>query len=93
MRARNPYLIGEEGPEIFVPQTAGRVLSVEQSQAGLRGGGASPNVSVAAPEVNVSVVNVTDPADVTDAMGSTEGERTIVNVIRRRRREINNALG
>jgi len=85
--------VGEGGPEIFVPKTAGRVLSNEASAAAVGGAGGAPQVNVAPPEVNVSVVNVTDPADVTDAMGSTEGERTIVNVIRRRRREINNALG
>ena len=85
--------MGEGGPEIFVPKTAGRVLSNEASANAVAGQGGGAPTTVAAPAVNVSVVNVTDPADVTDAMGSTEGERTIVNVIRRRRREINNALG
>lgn len=87
-----PFLVGEQGPEIFVPETAGRVLSRDDSMAAVGGTAAAP-VVVPAPQVNVAVVNVSDPNEVTDAIGSNEGERAIVNVVRRRRREINNALG
>ncbi len=41
----------------------------------------------------LSIVNVTDPKEIHDAMGSEEGTRVIVNVIRNRRREIRSALG
>jgi hypothetical protein len=34
----SPYLVGERGPEIFFPQTAGRVLSNKDSQEALQGG-------------------------------------------------------
>jgi len=45
--AGDGYLVGERGPELFVPNTAGRVLPTEA----LRGGGR--------PDVNIQVVNNT----------------------------------
>lgn len=40
MQAGEPHIVGEHGRELFVPQTAGRVLSVAQAQNAVGGGGA-----------------------------------------------------
>ena len=40
MQAGEPHVVGEHGRELFVPQTAGRVLSVAQAQNAVGGGGA-----------------------------------------------------
>jgi hypothetical protein len=39
VRAGQPHVVGEHGRELFVPQTAGRVLSVAQAQNAVGGGG------------------------------------------------------
>jgi undecaprenyl pyrophosphate synthase len=39
MQAGQPHVVGEHGRELFVPQTAGRVLSVAQAQNAVGGGG------------------------------------------------------
>lgn len=41
MRAGEPAVVGEHGRELFVPSTAGRVLSVPQSKAAVAGSGSS----------------------------------------------------
>ncbi len=63
-----PVLVGERGPEIFTPPSNGNII---------------PNSQVAqeAPQVNVSVINVRDPKEITAEMGSTEGQKVILNVI------------
>lgn len=39
MAAGRPAVVGEHGREIFVPSSAGRMLSVPQSKAAVNGGG------------------------------------------------------
>jgi len=39
VQAGRPYVTGEHGRELFVPSSAGRVLSVAQSKAAVGGGG------------------------------------------------------
>ena len=39
VQAGQPYVTGEHGRELFVPSSAGRVLSVAQSKAAVGGGG------------------------------------------------------
>ncbi len=39
VQAGQPYTVGEHGRELFVPQSAGRVLSVSQTKDALNGGG------------------------------------------------------
>jgi hypothetical protein len=74
---------------MFTPPSAGNILTNAQTMGAM----APPQVNVQPPQVNVSVINVTDPAEVSAAIGSQDGERAIVNVIRKKRREIRNALG
>ena len=71
-------IVGERGPELFVPDSAGQVYSNTDSQAML-----SPSVHVAAPVVPVTVVNVSDPDEVGDYLATQEGERAVLNVLRR----------
>ncbi len=75
------YLVGERGPELFVPNTAGRVLPNEAITSSARS------------ETNVRVVNAIDPALVGEYMGSTPGEKIIMNVIRRNRSSVAGMLG
>lgn len=46
--AGQPYMVGERGPEPFVPAVNGRILSVAQAQAAIRGGqsGGGKNVNM-----------------------------------------------
>lgn len=94
-QANRPYLVGEEGPELFVPGRSGTVVpndQVVESMARAGSGGGSP-VVVPAPQVNLSVTNVTDPNDVLDAIDSPAGERRIVNAINRNPQAIRRGLG
>ena len=71
-----PFLVGEQGPEIFVPKQAGTVVPNDN----IAMGGAAP-----APPVNVQVVNVDDASGVPSAMSTREGEEVILNTIQRNR--------
>ncbi|SHL80672.1 hypothetical protein SAMN05444389_101444 [Paracoccus solventivorans] len=44
--AGQPYMVGERGPEPFVPAVSGRILSVPQAQAALRGGGGGTSIQI-----------------------------------------------
>ena len=55
--ANRPYLIGERGPELFVPNQSGRVISSEamgsyMPNGGMGGGGGSVNVNYSGPQLN-----------------------------------------
>ncbi len=66
-----PVIVGERGPEMFVPPTSGSIQS---------------NTSMAmkqAPAPQITIVNVDDPDSVIDAMGTHEGEQQILNIISR----------
>lgn len=76
--AGRPRLVGEAGPEIFVPTGSGTVV---------------PMAPQAPPQVNVQVVNVTDPNEISSALNTSQGENAIINVIRRHRRSIRTVLG
>lgn len=71
VQAGRQFLIGERGPELFTPSGAGTITPSAQP--------APP------PEVNVNITNVTDPDEVAGALATPDGERAILNVIRRNR--------
>ena len=48
--SKTPYMVGERGPEIFVPNSSGKIISNNR----IGGGGATVNVTVNATESNVS---------------------------------------
>ena len=78
------FLVGEEGPELFVPPGAGNIKTAAETA-----GVAAP----AAPApVNVTVLNTSDPADTISAMGSAQGTQLIMNAISQNPTAIKNAL-
>lgn len=66
-----PYMVGERGPELFVPPQSGSM----KSNRDLAGMGQQPP--------QVTVVNVDSSENTLSAMGSEEGESVIMNVIQR----------
>ena len=62
------------------------------SNANSRRALAGPEVVVPAPMVNVSVVNVTDPGEIQSAMSSPEGEKIVLNIMRKNRRQVRSAI-
>lgn len=70
VRPDQAFLVGERGPELFVPPTSGEIV---------------PNGGVAAP-ASPPVVNniiVMDPNEVPAGISTPEGEEAVLNVIRR----------
>lgn len=71
--SREPVLVGEQGPEIFVPTRRGNII---------------PNSQMESQPVNVQVVNVRDPNEIPEALDSPESQEKIINIIRNNRRAI-----
>ena len=69
------YLVGEHGPEMFIPRTAGTVAPNSQ-------------LTQSAPQVNVRNINVLDPSLVGDYLATDSGEQLIMNVLQRNRRAL-----
>lgn len=94
--ANKPFLVGEEGPEIFTPGQTGSISPTDQTIAALTGGAASKKETVVvqapAPEVNVQTVVVKDPKEIPAAMESPDGRQSIRNVIREERQGIKRDL-
>ena len=65
------YLVGERGPELFVPRQSGSIVPNDRMQAS------------APAQQNIRIVNTIDPAFVGDYMASPSGEQVILNVIKR----------
>ena len=63
-----PYLVGEKGPELFVPRGGGTIKSNAETAA-------------IQPTVEVSIANLTDPAVIDAYMASSRGQNAILNVI------------
>lgn len=85
-------LVGEEGPELFTPSTGGNVTPAGETAAIMQGGQqAAPIVNVAAPAISIN--NFSDPSEIPAGIESPEGEQSIMNVLRRRRREVNGITG
>lgn len=78
------FLVGEQGPELFVPKSAGQVMPNES----LTNMAAAPP-----PQVNVQVINVTDPNEVPEAMASQRGDKVFLNSVTRNRNAFRAALG
>jgi phage-related minor tail protein len=64
-----PYMVGEKGPEMFVPPSGGSIKN--------------NNSLDMKPQVNVSVVNVDDPSSVPNAMATQAGEEVVLNILQR----------
>lgn len=90
--ANKPYLVGEEGPELYTPEGAGDITPAGETAALMRGGG-SPVVNVETKPPVVNILNVSDPSEIPAGIESAEGEAAIMNVITRRRRQVRGAIG
>jgi len=68
--AGKAYLVGEKGPEMFVPPSGGSIKDARATAA-----------APAAPRIQI--VNVDDPESVPSAMNSEAGEQVIINILQR----------
>lgn len=84
VEAGRSYMVGEHGkPELFTPESAGRVLSASQTQRAMQ-----PIVNVTAPPAQVTIVNATDPGEFSRYLSTSEGEEAVLNVVRRNPRAV-----
>jgi len=77
-----PFIVGESGPEPFVPRQPGFIIP--NSQGAAVGG---------KPEVKLAVVNVTDPEELRSSLDSGDLDEAVVNVIGRRSADVAARLG
>jgi TP901 family phage tail tape measure protein len=80
-QARNAFLVGERGPELFSPGRAGTVFPNNMLE-----------MMSQPPEIKLQVVNVDDPTSIPEAMGTREGEKAVLNVIQRNRGRLREIL-
>ena len=79
------FLVGEEGPELFVPKSSGEIVPNKRTAEMM-------SVQNAPPVVNVQVVNVVDESGIPDAMNTAEGEQVIINTIQKNRNQLKEFL-
>lgn len=95
--AGRPVVVGERGPEIFNPDTSGQVISNQASQAfaqgAAQGGGGQGATQVNVEQPPITIVNTISDQDIADSIGTEAGERVIMNILQRNRRNIRNLLG
>lgn len=72
--AFQPSIVGERGPELFVPRVGGNVVPTSRIET--------------APTVNVSVINVSDPNEVQAQLATRGGEEAVLNVITKNPRRV-----
>ena len=65
------YLVGERGPEMFTPTAGGTIIPNDALQGGQQ------------PAANIRIVNAFDNAVIGDYMGGSDGERLVMNAVRR----------
>jgi tape measure domain-containing protein len=64
VKAREPYLVGERGPELFVPTSAGRIIPNSELRTTGPGGGGGPSQTInidargATPGVEAKIINL-----------------------------------
>lgn len=92
--ADKPYMVGEQGPELFVPSGSGNIMSHDatMSALGTSQKQAAPVVNVSAPPATIQVINVSDPNEVPDALNSPDGEQAVLNVIQRNPALVRNVI-
>lgn len=95
-QANKPFLVGEEGPEIFTPGQTGTVTPTDQTIEALTNGagrsGETVVVQAPAPNVNVSTIVVDDPKKIPSGIESPDGQQAVMNVINRNRGNIKRSL-
>jgi len=77
VRANAPYIVGEKGPELFVPRVSGTII---------------PNDALAAMPTTatqpVTIINRVDTGSFDDHLMGAAGERIVINHIRANRGRI-----
>ena len=95
-QANKPYLVGEDGPEIFTPGQTGSVTPTDQTIEALSNGagrsGETVVVQAPAPNVSVQTVVVDDPSKVPTGIESPDGQKAVMNVINMNRSNIKRSL-
>jgi hypothetical protein len=79
-----PAIVGERGPELFVPDQAGTVIPNGQVQKAAQ---------QAPPQVNQRIVNALRPEDIADALNGPAGEEVILNTIGRNPETVRGSIG
>lgn len=74
-----PVVVGEQGPELFVPPSNGMIKPNSQTP---QGGG----------QAAVTVINVSDPNEVPAALETQAGEQAVLNVLSKNRRQVNQLI-
>lgn len=84
--ANRPYIVGERGPELFVPSVGGNIIPAEKMRVeASRPPGETPGGGV-------RIVNNIDPSVFDDHLYGVAGERIVINHIRNNRARISQLL-
>lgn len=82
--AGQPYLVGEESAEVFVPDRAGTIITERQNkQKGSPFGGGGEDSRSGQEPRDLKIINAIDPEFIKDYLASSEGEEIIINHIHR----------
>lgn len=79
--AGTPYMVGENGPELFMPNNSGRIANSMDTRSMMAG---QPQ--------NIRIVNAFDGAVVGDYLQTSDGEKLLDNYVRRNGAKIRNVL-
>jgi lambda family phage tail tape measure protein len=94
--ANKPFLVGEEGPEIFTPGQTGSITPTDQTIEALTNGAGRGSETVVvqapAPAVNVNTIVVDDPDKIPAGIESPDGQQAVMNVINMNRSNIKRSL-
>lgn len=95
--ANQPFIVGEQGMELFVPKTAGTIVPHAETVSALAGASAASAgrtvVNSPRPEVHVHITNTIDPRDVVEAgLNSREGQTHLVNAIGKNKTSVKKTL-
>lgn len=91
VRRRQTVVVGERGPELFTPESAGTITPAGETAALLRGA-SQPIVNVTTPPPQITINNVSDMNEIPAAIESPAGEQAVLNVIRRRGRTVRGSI-
>lgn len=78
VRGGHSYMVGERGPERFVPDVSGTIVANKDM---------APNVTV-----NPSIINVRDPNEIPTALQSSAGEQAVLNILGRNQSAVRTLL-
>jgi len=86
------FIVGEDGPELFQPPGFGHIVDAPHTAGMLGDMSAAASAQALPPQVNVSVVNVTDPSEVASQLDSGTHDKRILNVLGRNKSQAKQVL-